>query len=49
MAYKEVQLPKGAAEAIFGGLNDNMKPKKVNDNGTKKKTGQPKKGTAKKK
>lgn len=49
MAYKEIKLPKGAAEAVFGGLNDNMKPKKVNDNGTKKKTGKAKKDTPKKK
>lgn len=37
--YEEIKLPKGAAEAIFGGFNDNMKPKRVNANGTKKKTG----------
>ena len=37
--YKEIELPKGAAQAIFGGFNDDIKPKKVNANGTKKKTG----------
>lgn len=41
--HEEVKLPKGAAGAIFDGFNDNIKPKRVNANGTKKKTGRPKK------
>lgn len=36
---QEVKLEKGAASAIFDGFNDNIKPKRVNANGTKKKTG----------
>lgn len=35
----EIKLPKGAAEAIFSGFNDDIRPKKPNANGTKKKTG----------
>lgn len=37
--YTEVKMPKGAAGAIFDGFNDDMKPKRVNANGTKKQTG----------
>lgn len=37
--YEEVKLEKGAAQAIFGNFNADVKPKKPNANGTKKKTG----------
>jgi len=39
----EVKLEKGAASAIFDNFNGDIKPKRVNANGTKKKTGKVKK------
>ena len=50
--YEEIKFPKGAAAAICESMNSAMtggKPKKVNANGTKKKTGTKPKATAKKK
>lgn len=39
--YKELEFPKGAASAVLSGMNNAMNPqkKRVNANGTKKKTG----------
>lgn len=31
MAYKEIKMGKGEAQAVFGGLNDNFLPKGVKD------------------
>lgn len=39
MAYKEIQLTKEGAKALVNNYNKMPAPKKVNDTGTKKKTG----------
>ena len=47
MAYKEPKLPKGAAGAIFSGLNDNFVPKGVKDKHADKKGNPAKTGSKK--
>ena len=50
MAYKEVKMKKGDADAVFGGFNDSFLPKGVKDKHSKdnKKPAQGSKSSSKK-